>query len=262
MVSGIAGMSHLAQITQRVAGLLVVLAVLVMGLGVWGQVQQTKLDHARAEAMMLDGPAAFDSVAVPFILIPFEMDIIPGFISGDRGTVFGVFARIGGALGVLGIILFSLRAVSIPAVRPADDDDPQEAEPPTMKAVQAAPTADWQHRLATKMAAKSDPRGSASRPGSPDSAGRSLARIVAAIGAFCALVLGAAWLMMQDGALPDPGLLLDQTIMTLRAALAGDRDALFAVIRIVAPICGGLVLLRLVFTPRKARARRDGMALH
>lgn len=230
-----------------------VLAVLVLGLGVWGQMQQSQLDRARADAMMTDGPAAFDAVPVPLILIPFEQDMIPSFVTGDRGTVFGVFARIGGALGLAGILLFSLRGVAVQAGA-REEDSANDAEPPSMAAMQAVPTADWQRRLALRMAERMEAPGSA-RPGSSiDKPARTLVRIVALIMAFCALVLGAATVVMNGDGMPALGLLLDQSIMTTRAAFAGDRAALFAVIKVIALICGLLVLLRGVQSLRNGRA--------
>jgi hypothetical protein len=258
-------MSHLARMMQRAAVCLLVLAALVLALGVWGQMQKARLDADRADAMLMQVPAGFDSVPVPFILQPFEAHQVPGFVAGDRSTVFGVFARIGGALGLLGIVLLSIRAVRIPRSEDAEDAEVDaDVEPPTMAQMQATPTADWQRRLADKMAARTAAPTRSAAASSSHKPGKSFALFVVAILGFGAMVLGATTFLLPSEplAMPDMAALLDQSIMTVKADLYGDKILLLGAIKVIAVLCGVFVLLRLILSRRRSASGEDRIAAH
>jgi hypothetical protein len=253
-------MSHPAQTARSIAVVLMILAIGVFGLGIWGQMAKPALDQARLDAMALEGPAAFDAVPVPFVLVPLENNWVPSIILGETATVFGVYARIGGVLGLLGLLLISLRPMPVALPDNPESDSLSRIDPPSMAQVQAEQTTEWQRRLAEKMSATST-----SKAVSPKiRPGMSLWVIVMVMAGFAGLaVLAAALLLPPEAtALPDMSVMLDTGIMSVRALLAGDRAMMMTAVKVIAVICAILVIIRVAGSMRQSAGQGDKLAAH
>ncbi len=251
-------MSSIARLLHRSAFALLVLSALVMGLGVWGQIEHNRLEQARAETFVTSGEEGVSAMPVPAILRPFEDNMIPPILLGDSGhpTVFGVFSRLGGAIGLMGLLLFTLQGRA-PALR-IPEAEPAELEPQTMQQAQAAPLAEWQRRLKDKMRDESSEVAAVLRePRQSPVSGNLAYRAVLGIVVLAFVTLSAAVLLGKSGgaANVDIAAFTAQIRAQLDAALQGDQIAMIALGKMAA-VALGTVLILGVLMSRLKPARR------
>ncbi len=247
---------------NRAAIGLLIFAALVIGLGIWAQVQQSAFAVARADAVAAQGAAGLNIVPIPLILKPFEGGLVPAFLldPAGQGTPFGIMAKIGGAIGLLGLLLLPLRQRILPAV--PDDIEDLSIEPaiaPSMPQVSAK--SDWQFRLAQKMSAQSAPPQKTYKPAG--GFGRSLYRVALFLVGIAFIVLAAVLLLGSSGdaGAVDFAAVADTAMLTGRQAMEGDRDAMIAMAQIAAVSVGLLIVLKVLFTRRKPVKRRNNFAV-
>jgi hypothetical protein len=249
-------MSSFARLLHRAAVVLLMLAAIVMGLGVWGQIEHNRFQQDRAAASLAEGMTPQSAMPIPSILRPFEEDMIPAFLAGDSGkpTVFGVFSRIGGALGIIGLLLFAVRTASATQA-PAAIRVEEETEPPSMQEAQAIPMAEWQRRLKQRMA--DEHREVAAVLREPRRASRSGAMVyrtilLVVVAAF--VILSAAVLLGNSQGGVDIRAFADQIGAQVQAAVAGDRSAMISLGKIAGiGLCALLILGTLLSRLRPSR---------
>ncbi|MCX7301276.1 MAG: hypothetical protein NTX73_13055 [Rhodobacterales bacterium] len=243
-------MSSIARLLHRASFVLLFLSAVVIGLGVWGQIEHNRLGQARAEVFVTLGQEGVSALPVPAILRPFEDNMIPLILLGDSGnpTVFGVFSRLGGAIGLMGLLLFTLRG-GAPAPRLPEAED-VEPEPPTMQQAQAVPIADWQRRLKEKY-----------EPRQTQTSGRLAYRAVLAVVALAFVTLSAAVILGNSGSAAniDFAAMIAQARAQLESALQGDQTSMIALGKMAA-VALGIVLILAVLMSRLKPSRRAAVA--
>ena len=93
---------------------------------------------------ILLGPVPYLAFGLAIIALGAAMQLRAGAVAmGDGGTVFGLFARIGGFVGFIGLLTLALKVSGEEGAATGADDDPAEAARPsqTMPADDAPPAA-------------------------------------------------------------------------------------------------------------------------